>query len=65
MEKERDELYSRFVTAIGEVQQKSGLKNVLLEKKLASIHADLEKKEDQFKRVMSADSQKRIDVGGG
>ena len=43
-EKERDELYSRFVTAIHDVQQKSGFKNLLLEKKLSALADTLEKK---------------------
>jgi chromosome segregation ATPase len=41
---ERDELYSRFVSAIHEVQQKSGFKNLLLEKKLSALADTLEKK---------------------
>ena len=44
MEKERDQLYDSFVKAIHEVQQKSGLKNILLEKKLKSLTDVLEKK---------------------
>ena len=34
VEKERDELYEHFESTIYEVQQKSGFKNILLEKKL-------------------------------
>ena len=34
VEKERDELYAKFERAIFEVQQKSGLKNLVLERKL-------------------------------
>ena len=70
MEKERDDLYSKFVNAINEVQQKTGLKNVLLEKKLASIHSSLEKKEEQLRRALAGresaagDVTQRVDVGG-
>ena len=44
IQSERDELYSRFVSAIHEVQQKSGFKNLLLEKKLTALADTLEKK---------------------
>ena len=44
VQRERDELYDRFVKAIHEVQQKSGLKNILLEKKLSTLADALEKK---------------------
>ena len=44
VQKERDELYGRFTKAIHEVQQKSGLKNLLLEKKLSTLTDTLEKK---------------------
>ena len=44
VQSERDELYDRFVKAIHEVQQKSGLKNILLEKKLSTLADALEKK---------------------
>lgn len=62
VEKERDDLYSKFVSAINEVQQKSGLKNVLLEKKLASIHTNLEKKEAQLRRVLAGGQEAAGDV---
>ena len=44
VQKQRDELYSKFEAAVYEVQQKSGFKNLLLEKKLATIKETLEKK---------------------
>lgn len=44
VQRERDELYDQFVKAIHEVQQKSGLKNILLEKKLSTLADTLEKK---------------------
>ncbi len=44
VEKERDELYDKFVTSIHDVQQKTGLKNLLLEKKLTTLAEQLEKK---------------------
>jgi len=44
VEAERDELYDRFVKTIYDVQQKSGFKNLLLEKKLAALDAQLETK---------------------
>lgn len=54
VEAERDELYAKFVKAIHEVQQKSGFKNLLLEKKLGAISETLEKKEAQLNEVLSA-----------
>lgn len=44
VEAERDELYDRFVRTIYDVQQKSGFKNLVLEKKLAALSESLEKK---------------------
>lgn len=52
--KESDELYGKFVKAIHEVQQKSGLKNLLLEKKLTALADAIEKKEAQLNEVLSA-----------
>ena len=43
-QKECDELYGKFVKAIHEVQQKTGFKNLLLEKKLTALTDTLEKK---------------------
>ncbi len=54
LEAERDELYDRFVKTIFEVQQKSGFKNLLLERKLGSVSDQLEKKEAQLNEVLSA-----------
>merc|ERR1712124_94535 len=51
---ERDDLYSNFVKAIHEVQQKSGFKNLLLEKKLKALVDTLEKKEAQLNEVLAA-----------
>ena len=53
-EKERDDLYAKFVNAIHEVQQKSNFKNLLLEKKLGALTDSLEKKEAQLNEVLSA-----------
>jgi hypothetical protein len=44
VQKERDDLYNKFVSSIYEVQQKSGLKNMLLEKKLETLSEALESK---------------------
>jgi hypothetical protein len=47
-------LYNKFIKAINEVQQKSSLKNLLLEKKLSTLADSLEKKEAQLNEVLSA-----------
>ncbi|KNC47708.1 growth-arrest-specific protein 8 [Thecamonas trahens ATCC 50062] len=54
VEAERDELYDKFVTTIHEVQQKSGFKNLLLEKKMAVLNDELEKKDAQLSEVLAA-----------
>ncbi|XP_012153528.1 growth arrest specific protein 8 [Megachile rotundata] len=51
---ERDELHSKFVSAILELQQKTGLKNVLLEKKLEKLSDLLEQREAQISEVLAA-----------
>lgn len=51
--RERDELYSEFQNSIYDVQQKSGFKNLLLEKKLESMDQAVEKKEAQLNEVLS------------
>ena len=53
MEVERDELYDKFERSIYDVQQKSGLKNLLLERKLETLHEQLEKKEAQLGEVLA------------
>ncbi|CAH8577845.1 unnamed protein product [Heterobilharzia americana] len=54
IETERDDLYAKFVLAIQEVQQKCGLKNILLEKRLNALTETIEKKEAQLSEVLSA-----------
>ncbi|CAL8108016.1 unnamed protein product [Calicophoron daubneyi] len=54
VEKERDDLYNKFVSAIHEVQQKTGLKNMLLEKRLTTLSEAIEKKEAQLSEVLTA-----------
>eukprot|EP00055_Hartaetosiga_balthica_P018192 m.130269 g.130269 ORF g.130269 m.130269 type:complete len:479 (+) comp9467_c0_seq21:57-1493(+) len=54
VEEERDELYERFVKTIYDVQQKTGFKNLILEKKLDALSDQLEKKEAQLNEVLSA-----------
>ncbi len=51
--KERDELYEKFEQAIYSVQQKSGLKNLILEKKLGEVSERLETKEAQLNEVIA------------
>mmetsp|Transcript_17269 Transcript_17269/g.44833 ORF Transcript_17269/g.44833 Transcript_17269/m.44833 type:complete len:473 (-) Transcript_17269:63-1481(-) len=51
---ERDDLYDKFEAGIYEVQQKTGLKGMLLEKKLEALTEQLEKKEAQLSEVLAA-----------
>ncbi|XP_059940261.1 dynein regulatory complex subunit 4-like isoform X2 [Mesoplodon densirostris] len=48
VQQERDELYQKLTAAILEVQQKVGLKNLALERKVQALAAAVEKKEVQF-----------------
>jgi len=51
---ERDELYQKFTKAIKEVQQKTGFKNLLLERKLEGLLGVLEKKELEISAAFTA-----------
>ncbi|KAJ3116589.1 Dynein regulatory complex subunit 4 [Phlyctochytrium bullatum] len=54
MEKERNELFENFVDKIIGVQQKAGFKNLILEKKMETLKATLEKKDLQLNEVLKA-----------
>lgn len=54
VQQEREELYRKFADAIQEVQQKTGFKNLLLERKLQALNAAVEKREVQFNEVLAA-----------
>jgi hypothetical protein len=54
MQKERDDLYNNFVKRVNEVQQKSSLKTLVLEKKVTALVDSLEKREVQLDEVLSA-----------
>lgn len=53
-QEERNELHSRFVSSILELQQRTGLKNVLLEKKMEKLTELLEQREAQIGEVLAA-----------
>ncbi|XP_036131399.1 dynein regulatory complex subunit 4 [Molossus molossus] len=54
VQRERDELYRKFTSAILEVQQKTGFKNLILERKLQALSTTVEKKELQLNEVLAA-----------
>eukprot|EP00833_Pecoramyces_ruminatium_P007282 jgi/Orpsp1_1/1181314/evm.model.c7180000076734.1 len=54
IQKERDDLYNQFIKRIISVQQKSGLKNIILENKVDSLKDNLEKKDIQLTEVLKA-----------
>ncbi|KAG2494699.1 hypothetical protein HYH03_007215 [Edaphochlamys debaryana] len=54
VQSERDELYSKFEASIYDVQQKTGLKSAVLEKKLEAMGEALEMKEAQLAEVLTA-----------
>lgn len=51
---ERDQLYEKFEGSIYEIQQKAGLKCLMLEKKIESMDQDIEKKEAQVAEILVA-----------
>merc|ERR1712032_892383 len=51
---ERDDLYSKFQHAIYDVQQKSGLKNLILEKKIDAVEEALETTEAQISQLLAS-----------
>mmetsp|Transcript_35535 Transcript_35535/g.78843 ORF Transcript_35535/g.78843 Transcript_35535/m.78843 type:complete len:471 (-) Transcript_35535:833-2245(-) len=51
---ERDELYEKFESSIYDVQQKTGLKSMLLERRLEAMAEQLEMKEAQLAEVLTA-----------
>ncbi|XP_062967488.1 dynein regulatory complex subunit 4 isoform X3 [Cynocephalus volans] len=54
VQQERDKLYGKFTAAIQEVQQKTGFRNLVLERKLQALSAAVEKREVQFNEVLAA-----------
>mmetsp|Transcript_97867 Transcript_97867/g.276850 ORF Transcript_97867/g.276850 Transcript_97867/m.276850 type:complete len:458 (+) Transcript_97867:75-1448(+) len=51
---ERDDLYSKFQQAIYDVQRKSGLKNLILEKKIDAVEEALETTEAQVSELLTS-----------
>merc|ERR1712066_783968 len=51
---ERDDLYTKFQHAIYDVQQKSGLKNLILEKKIDAVEESLETTEAQVSELLAS-----------
>lgn len=54
MQEERDDLYNKFEQSVHNVQQKSGLKAMMLERKLGAVESQLERKEAQLGEVLKA-----------
>lgn len=54
IEAERNELFAKFESSVQEVQQKTGLKKMLLEKKVEALNQALEKKQTQLAEVVVA-----------
>ena len=51
--KERDELYEKFEATVYDVQQKSGFRSLLLEKKVEELRGELERKDSQLSEVLA------------
>ena len=56
---ERDEIHSKFSSAILEMQQKSGLKYMILEKKITAMREELDIKEAQLYATTSPENVSR------
>jgi growth arrest-specific protein 8 len=54
LEKEKEELFEQFNQTIYELQQKTGLRNLVLEKKLETIQEGLETKDAQINQLLAA-----------
>merc|ERR550514_793176 len=52
--RERDEIYTKFQHAIYDVQQKAGLKNLILEKKIDAVEEALETTEAQVSQLLAS-----------
>mmetsp|Transcript_34733 Transcript_34733/g.79236 ORF Transcript_34733/g.79236 Transcript_34733/m.79236 type:complete len:481 (+) Transcript_34733:120-1562(+) len=61
--KERDELYDKFESTIYDVQQKTGFKNLLLEKKIEALNEELEKRDAQLSEVLAASNVDPVTLG--
>merc|ERR1712093_634717 len=61
---ERDSLYSKFQGAIYEVQQKSGLRNLFLEKRLDAVEESLEVTDAQVSELLISANVDRATAGG-
>jgi len=53
VKKQKDELYDQFQSTVYDVQQKSGFKNLMLERKLEALQDGIEQKEAQVNEVLS------------
>ena len=54
LEKEKQQLFEQFNQTIYELQQKTGLRNLVLEKKLETIQESLETKDAQINQLLAA-----------
>jgi hypothetical protein len=54
LEREREELFHEFKQTVYELQQKTGLRNLVLEKKLETINEGLETKDAQINQLLAA-----------
>lgn len=54
LEREKEELFHDFDKTIYELQQKTGLRNLVLEKKLETIQESLETKDAQINQLLTA-----------
>mmetsp|Transcript_2804 Transcript_2804/g.4002 ORF Transcript_2804/g.4002 Transcript_2804/m.4002 type:complete len:490 (+) Transcript_2804:51-1520(+) len=53
VKKERDDLYERYRTSVFKVQQRTGFRNLLLEKKLEALEDQMQQREAHLNEVLS------------
>lgn len=61
VEKERDELYDKFVKTIYDVQQKSGFQHLILQKKVGALVDKMEKKDGKLNELNEIIAQAKMD----
>ena len=60
---ERDDLHEKFSSSVLEMQQKSALKYLVLEKKISAMKSELDVKEAQLHSVLSSTSDSNDNIG--
>ncbi|KAL0205563.1 hypothetical protein P9112_000870 [Eukaryota sp. TZLM1-RC] len=63
LEKERDDLYNSFEDLVQQIQQKAGLRNLMLHKKVSVLSDELDRKETQLAEVLQVAAGNQVVSG--